>query len=160
LTKDSSFGLYLKHLREKKGLSLNKLAELSNLSHSYLSQIERGNRGVPSPDNLRKLAEHLGVTFGHLMLKAGHIDLSDFIEVENNANSTPTINLSDWIGDDDEELGKGKINLADWIGDIDQTKELTDFLLQSDITYKGQSLTSQDRQRILDMLAILFPDRK
>lgn len=161
MVNDNSFGLYLKHLRERNGLSINKLAELSNLSHSYLSQVESGKRGVPSPDNLRKIAEHLDVTFGQLMIKAGHIDLSDLIGTESQKDSSSMVDLSDWIGDVDEDAKGKKIDLSDWIGDAnDQTTELTDFLHQSDIKYKGRSLTSQDRQRILDMLSILFMDQK
>jgi HTH-type transcriptional regulator, competence development regulator len=141
LVNQIEFGQYLRSLRKNKGLTIRQLEDVSGVSNSYISQIEKGEK-LPSPDILRKLHEHLGVSHGELMIKAGHI------------------NLADWIGDDGEELEKRKINLADWIGDDDETKELTDFLHQSDITYKGQSLTSQDRQRILDMLAILFREWK
>lgn len=39
-------------------------------------------------------------------------------------------------------------------------KELTSILQQSNITYCGHQLTQDDQQRILDMLAVLFKDRK
>ncbi len=66
------FKEYLKQLRETKQLSLRKLDSLSGVSHVYLSQIENGNRGVPSPDVLKKLAAPLGVTYKELMQAAGY----------------------------------------------------------------------------------------
>ncbi|WP_185973860.1 helix-turn-helix domain-containing protein [Brevibacillus sp. LEMMJ03] len=134
------FGQYLRSLRKKRGLTIRQLEDVSGVSNSYISQIEKGEK-LPSPDILRKLHEHLGVSHGELMIKAGHI------------------NLADWIGDDDEDLEKGKINLADWIGDNDQTKELSNFLHQPDITYHGHKLTDQDKQLITAYLDALFRDR-
>jgi transcriptional regulator with XRE-family HTH domain len=66
------FKEYLKQLREAKQLSLRKLDSLSGVSHVYLSQIENGNRGVPSPDVLKKIAEPLGVSYKELMTVAGY----------------------------------------------------------------------------------------
>jgi transcriptional regulator with XRE-family HTH domain len=64
---------YLKQLREAKKLSLRKLDDLSGVSHVYLSQIENGNRGIPSPDVLKKLAVPLGATYKELMQAAGYL---------------------------------------------------------------------------------------
>jgi transcriptional regulator with XRE-family HTH domain len=66
------FKEYLKQLRDAKQLSLRKLDSLSGVSHVYLSQIENGNRGVPSPDVLKKLAAPLGVSYKELMTAAGY----------------------------------------------------------------------------------------
>lgn len=63
----------LRKWREAKKLSLRKLDELSGVSHVYLSQIEIGNRGVPSPDVLKKLADPLGVSYRELMRAAGYL---------------------------------------------------------------------------------------
>ena len=67
------FKEYLKQLREDKKLSLRKLDSLSGVSHVYLSQIENGNRGIPSPDVLKKLAAPLGVSYKELMQAAGYL---------------------------------------------------------------------------------------
>lgn len=66
------FAEYLKNLRREKGLSLRELAERSGVSNAYISQIERGKRGVPSPDVLEKLAAGLGVSYAELMRAAGY----------------------------------------------------------------------------------------
>jgi transcriptional regulator with XRE-family HTH domain len=64
------FGAYLKQLRKAKGLTL---CEISEVSHPYMSQIENGKKGLPSPDIIRKLSTALGVTHIGMMIKAGHI---------------------------------------------------------------------------------------
>lgn len=68
------FGKYLQQLRLDKGLSIRQLANLSKVSHSYLSQVENGVRGIPSPDVLKKLAQPLGITYEELMQAAGYIE--------------------------------------------------------------------------------------
>jgi SOS regulatory protein LexA len=72
------FREYLKSIREEKGFSVRRLAEISGISHTYLSQVETGKRGVPSPDILRKLYKPLDIEYNELMKRAGHIttDLS------------------------------------------------------------------------------------
>ncbi len=52
--------------RRKKQLSLEQLADLSNVSRSMISKIERCE-AVPSTTVLAKLAEALGLTFSQLM---------------------------------------------------------------------------------------------
>lgn len=68
------FGLYLKQLREKKEMTIRQLALYANVSHGYLSQVERGERGTPSPDILNKLAVPLGVSYEELMSAAGYLN--------------------------------------------------------------------------------------
>ncbi|MGG4344963.1 helix-turn-helix domain-containing protein [Paenibacillus lautus] len=70
----NEFGRYIKSLRKEKKLTLIELSELSDVSHPYLSQIENGKRGIPSPDILNKLADPLGVSYAELMIQAGYID--------------------------------------------------------------------------------------
>ncbi len=52
--------------RRTRLLSLEQLAELSGVSRSMISKVERG-QAVPSTTVLAKLAEALGVTFSQLM---------------------------------------------------------------------------------------------
>lgn len=66
------FGKYLRSLRENAKLTMRKLDSLSGVSHSYISQIERGERGIPSPDILKKLADPLNIPYMDLLHKAGH----------------------------------------------------------------------------------------
>ncbi|MBO8162042.1 MAG: helix-turn-helix transcriptional regulator [Thermosipho sp. (in: Bacteria)] len=67
-----NIGEYIKKLREEKNLSINQLALYSDVSAAHISRIERGLR-EPSPDILKKLATHLGVTYEELMYVAGYI---------------------------------------------------------------------------------------
>jgi SOS regulatory protein LexA len=67
------FGAYLKKLRKEKGLTIRQLEEKSGVSNAYLSQLENGKRGLPSPDILKKIHEPLEVGYDELMEKAGYI---------------------------------------------------------------------------------------
>lgn len=60
-------GFYIKELREQKGYSLSKLAELAGISKSYLSYIERDMQKNPSLQVLSKIARPLGVTVEQLL---------------------------------------------------------------------------------------------
>ncbi|MCK6203977.1 transcriptional repressor LexA [Bacillus infantis] len=68
-----NFGDQLMKWRKEKKLSIRKLADLSGVSHTYLSQVETGKRGVPSPDILEKLAKPLDIDYQQLMKKANYI---------------------------------------------------------------------------------------
>jgi SOS-response transcriptional repressor LexA len=70
---EKKFGEKLKELRKNKGLKIRELESLAGVSNAYLSQLENGKRGKPSPDIIKKLAPHLGVTYTELMKLAGYI---------------------------------------------------------------------------------------
>lgn len=55
------FGQKVRELRIKKGLSQEKLAELSGLHRTYISSLELGKRNV-SLNNIYALAKALDVT--------------------------------------------------------------------------------------------------
>lgn len=55
----------IKKYRNLRGLTQEKLGEICNISHDYISEIERG-RKVPSLKRLVIIAEALGVTLGDL----------------------------------------------------------------------------------------------
>lgn len=77
------FGKLLKELRIKKGLAMRELARRSGVSQAYISQIEKGERGVPKPDVIFKLAPHLDISYSKLMNAAGYIVKDDdFTEEE------------------------------------------------------------------------------
>lgn len=71
--KEKLFGQYLKELRNERSLSLRQLEKLSGVSNAYLSLVERGKKGIPSPDILKKIYVPLGVTYDELMERAGYI---------------------------------------------------------------------------------------
>lgn len=71
-------GRLLKELRGNR--SLREVAEVTELSHTYISDIEKGyRRGTkkpihPSPDILKRLAEAYGYPYEELMRVAGYLE--------------------------------------------------------------------------------------
>lgn len=55
------FGAYIRHLRQRKGLSLNEVEQQSKVSASYISRLENGDRVSPSFPFMEKLANCYGV---------------------------------------------------------------------------------------------------
>jgi transcriptional regulator with XRE-family HTH domain len=60
------FGKKLRQIRERVGVSQEKLAELAKLHRTYVSSVERGKRNI-SLVNIERLAHALGVSLGELM---------------------------------------------------------------------------------------------
>jgi transcriptional regulator with XRE-family HTH domain len=60
------FGERLRAVRQQRGISQEKLAELAGLHRTYVSSIERGERNV-SLVNIERLAAALGVAMAELM---------------------------------------------------------------------------------------------
>lgn len=60
------FGERLRAVRQTRGISQEKLAELAGLHRTYVSSIERGERNV-SLVNIERLAAALGVAMAELM---------------------------------------------------------------------------------------------
>jgi transcriptional regulator with XRE-family HTH domain len=65
-----SFGEFLRALRESRNLTLRQVEERVRVSNAYLSQIERGERGIPNLKILNKLAEVYGVSVEELATAA------------------------------------------------------------------------------------------
>jgi transcriptional regulator with XRE-family HTH domain len=60
MVKAKGFGNRLRAAREKRDLSVRKLAKKASLSAMYLSQIERGVVDPPADEKIQSLAEALG----------------------------------------------------------------------------------------------------
>ncbi|SDL23719.1 helix-turn-helix domain-containing protein [Natronincola ferrireducens] len=54
------FGSNVREFRHNKGISQEKLAELSGLHRTYISDVERGSRSI-SLDNIKKIANALEI---------------------------------------------------------------------------------------------------
>ena len=55
-------GEKIRKLRKEKGLTLDRLAEMTGSSKSYIWELENKNPPRPSADKVSKIAEALGVT--------------------------------------------------------------------------------------------------
>jgi transcriptional regulator with XRE-family HTH domain len=75
IARASELGTLLADLRKAKGLSLREVEEAASkaVSNAYLSQLENGKIGKPSPNVLHSLAEVYGVPYDALMEKAGYL---------------------------------------------------------------------------------------
>ncbi|EPY2302590.1 helix-turn-helix transcriptional regulator [Clostridium sporogenes] len=105
------FGEFFKNIRKEKGLSQRQLAELSHISNTEISRIESGERQNPSPNILKSIAPHLGISYGELMIKAGYIDESiehekytEHIFRKADGELADTIRLAKTIHDKDCEI--------------------------------------------------------
>ena len=92
-------GLRIKTLREQRGITVNKLANLAGISQSYLRDVELGNKN-PTVETLSYFCDALGVT------------LRDFFDTEETANNKPNIFLKAEI----EKLNETQqLQLADFL---------------------------------------------
>jgi transcriptional regulator with XRE-family HTH domain len=73
---DGALGAFIRSQRELARLSLRQMAELTSLSHPYLSQIERGLH-QPSVRVLKLIAEALNVSAETLLVQAGLLEGQD-----------------------------------------------------------------------------------
>lgn len=64
----------LRSLRKSKGFTIREVADRSGVSTAYISQLENGNRGIPSPEILMKLSEGLNISYADLMSLAGYLE--------------------------------------------------------------------------------------
>jgi transcriptional regulator with XRE-family HTH domain len=58
-------GFRIRQIREGRGISQEKLAELANLHRAYIGQIERGEKNI-GVKNLEKIAKALNVKIADL----------------------------------------------------------------------------------------------
>lgn len=68
-----ALGAAIRHLRERRGISQEALAELAAMHRTYLGGIERGERN-PSYANLRKIAAALDVRASELVRRAEELE--------------------------------------------------------------------------------------
>jgi len=73
------FGVFLRNIRKDRGLSLQEVEKKAKVSNSYLSQVERGDRGVPSIEILTKLAKTYDMTIIEMVKAATSDDIVDSV---------------------------------------------------------------------------------
>ncbi len=64
-----ALGAAVKAIRTEKGISQNRLAELTGFTQGWLSDTENGRRN-PSWSNVVRLARGLGISVGELVARA------------------------------------------------------------------------------------------
>ncbi len=167
------FGDYFKNLRLDRKLSIRSLEKLSGVSNAYLSQIENGKRGIPSPEILKKLHEPLGVSYDELMEKAGHIsasvrsellpetiqaieDYGDLNELLENAADFFINSVTNEDGLLKEEYKTIMINE----GNLEDPEELEKLLNQENVMYQiYDHLTFEEKIKFLNFIIKDYIDR-
>ncbi|WP_068778207.1 helix-turn-helix domain-containing protein [Paenibacillus sp. GM2] len=163
------FGNYLRSLRKGKDMTLKQLSEATELTIGYLSNIENGRRGIPSPEILKKLADPLGVSYGELMFYAGYLNNESGIS-ELSAEEKEGIEFQVLYLTSGEVLrGEEATNYLRSQGVVFKSEEEAEEagkradelellnILNKSITLFGHSLTKDDRKRIEEMLELMFP---
>lgn len=144
--------MIIKNQRKTKKLTLVQLASLLDVTQGYLSNIENGNRN-PSPEVLKKLSKTLEMDYSNLLHEAGYDDLSKA------ALLAQTFDVfKDEFDVSDTFL---RMTALEETIDIENFLQQDSHLLKSENIqpkYKGHLLTEQDRERILTMLEVLFPE--
>ncbi len=74
------FGLKIAYLRQQKGLNYQQLAELTDMSQSYVHEIEKGKK-YPKADKILALAKALGSTYDELVSIHASKKLQPIIEL-------------------------------------------------------------------------------
>ncbi len=74
------FGLKIAYLRQQKGLNYQQLAELTDMSQSYVHEIEKGKK-YPKADKILALAKALGTTYDELVSVHASKKLQPIIEL-------------------------------------------------------------------------------
>lgn len=67
MSKEHPLAMNLKKLREKKGLSQDRLAKLADVANNTIIKIEQGENINPTLDTLRKIAKALDVSVDELI---------------------------------------------------------------------------------------------
>ena len=67
----------IRRLRKERGFSLDKLAELSESSKSYIWELENKNPPRPSADKLAKIAHQLDTTIEYLLDEGESLSTED-----------------------------------------------------------------------------------
>jgi transcriptional regulator with XRE-family HTH domain len=70
--KPTDLGSYIKHQRQRKGLSLRALGELTSIDAPSIGRMEQGEIRAPAPDRLVRIARALEVNVQDLYALAGY----------------------------------------------------------------------------------------
>ena len=78
----NSLGEKIRRLRKEQKLTLDKLAELTGSSKSYIWELENKNPPRPSAEKLAKIAAVLGVTIEYLLDEKQAITEEDAVDAQ------------------------------------------------------------------------------
>ena len=159
----SEFGRFLRERRKQMGLTLQSLAKLSGVSQTYLTNIENGKRGIPSPEILNKLADPLEISYKELMEKAGYLPREATQEdIDAFFNDVGTARITFEVPCYEYEYDNNGAKVQTLIPPEELRRRFFDigylFTNRDEAYYNGHRLTAEEKRRALDMLKLLFPE--
>lgn len=156
----SDFGSYLKRIRKEKKLTIRQLELYSKVSNAYISQMERGERGVPSPEILKKLSKPLGVSYEDLMMAAGHLTTDEELDIIIDGHKK----FIDYANDEENKKYKNDIireankllsdeNMKKFINEIDLKDD--QIIKKVKFLYDGKSLSEDKAKQLISFIRFL-----
>ena len=159
--KEQKFGELIHSLRLEKKLALRGLSEKAGISHSYISQLESGER-APSPEIIKKLAFALEYDFYTLFRVAGYLDTnvgSTIFESEYLTNTEMNTVYFEVPGAFKNYSEDGTENFA-YISPEESKRWFLDlnYLLKynEELYFKQKLLNEKEKERILKFLGLLL----
>lgn len=135
------FATSLKYWREKRGLSLQEIADMTGVSTSYINRLEMGLRKAPSVPIANKIAKALGIPLSTLL------DISE--SINENLQTLPELMLYNDFSLREGEIIKGcereklveiiEFILYEW-GDEDKIKSLFELGIMIDEFKKSTAM--------------------
>jgi len=137
---------------------LRELAKRSDVSHSYISQLEKGNKKNPKPIVLRSLANALGVPYAKLLALAGmEPDASDyFIDFDDVTHTVISVKLPN---KEVTMFDGGWENIRMFTEDelLDRLFDLKHYLnMDIELKYDGKTLTDEQKEKISSVLKAIL----
>ncbi|PIC78736.1 hypothetical protein CSV75_15655 [Sporosarcina sp. P18a] len=122
----NKFGSHLRKLREQRQMTLRYLADLANLSYSFIASLEKG-RYNPSRETICALAAALEADKNELLILAGYLPNETVDQAISSSKS--------------DELSK----------DIELEK-----LLQKPVSFNGIKLSNDDKNALLAFMQTMY----
>lgn len=80
INNNETFGQYISRLRQEKGYSQRRLAQLCEISNTTISRIENGDTPNPDLPTIKALSAVLGVEESHMLNAAGYLSKSPAVD--------------------------------------------------------------------------------
>ncbi|PIC98677.1 MULTISPECIES: helix-turn-helix domain-containing protein [unclassified Sporosarcina] len=126
----NEFGIRLRKLREQRQMTLRYLADLANLSYSFIASLEKG-RYNPSRETICALAAALEADKNELLILAGYLP-------------NETI---------DQAISSSKNNMSSKVLELEN-------LLQEQIFFNGIKLSDADKNALLAFMQTMYSLKK
>ncbi|ASV67226.1 helix-turn-helix domain-containing protein [Cytobacillus kochii] len=152
------FGSELKKLRKERKMTLIELGAKIDLTQAYLSMIENGKQGIPTPGTLKKIAKGLNIHHAKLMEMAGYETtiIEAFTGVLEEQRKKVEISLPA-MGKDKSSDGLTAYGLLTDDELRRRVFDLYDLLdLDVDLYYKKELLNDKNREKIKNILQIIL----